>query len=114
MADEPGFGRIWLRGRREAGRHRAGLNGDRIAAAALRPADAEGLAAVSMRRLAAELGAGTMSLYRHVSGRDDVVELIVDAAYGDEPPPVPTGDWRADLRALAGTTMDNKWDIPKS
>jgi AcrR family transcriptional regulator len=57
-----------------------------------------------MRRLAAELGAGTMSLYRHVSGRDDVVELIVDAAYGDEPPPVPTGDWRADLRALAGRT----------
>lgn len=77
--------------------------GDRIAAAALRLAD-EGLAAVSMRRLAAELGAGTMSLYRHVSGRDDVVKLIVDAAYCSEPPPAPTGDWRADLRALTGRT----------
>ncbi|HLZ25815.1 MAG TPA: TetR/AcrR family transcriptional regulator C-terminal domain-containing protein [Chloroflexota bacterium] len=103
-ADEPAFGRIWLRRRRERERHRAGLDADRIAAAALRLADAEGLAAVSMRRLATELGAGTMSLYRHVSGRDDVVELIVDAAYGDEPPPAPTGDWRADLRALAGRT----------
>ncbi|MEW5853124.1 MAG: TetR/AcrR family transcriptional regulator C-terminal domain-containing protein [Myxococcota bacterium] len=99
MVDDPG--RIW---RRAAERRRAGLDGDRIAAAALRLADAEGLAAVSMRRLAAELGAGTMSLYRHVSGRDDVVELIVDAAWGSEPPPAPTGDWRADLRALAGRT----------
>src|SRR5690348_15466784 len=99
MTDDPG--RIW---RRAAERRRAGLDGDRIAAAALRIADAEGLAAVSMRRVAAELDAGTMSLYRHVSGRDDVVELIVDAAYGSEPPPAPTGDWRADLRALAGRT----------
>jgi AcrR family transcriptional regulator len=99
MVDDPG--RIW---RRAAKRRSAGRQGDRIANAALRLADAEGLAAVSMRRLAAKLRAGTMSLYRHVSGRDDVVELIVDAAYGSEPPPAPTGHWRADLRALAGRT----------
>jgi AcrR family transcriptional regulator len=94
-------GRLW---RRTEERKRAGLDGDRIAAAALKLADGEGLAAVSMRRLAAKLRAGTMSLYRHVSGREDVLELIVDAAYGSEPPPGPTGDWRADLRALAGRT----------
>ena len=94
-------GRIW---RRAAERRGAGRHGDRIAAAALRLADAEGLAALSMRRLAAKLRAGTMSLYRHVEGRDEVIELIVDAVYGSEPPPVPTGDWRADLRALASRT----------
>lgn len=95
---------IWQRRRREGDKPRVGLDGDRIAAAALRIADAEGLAAVSMRRVAAELGAGTMSLYRHVAGRDDVVELMIDAVYGTEPPPEPTGDWRADLSELAGRT----------
>jgi AcrR family transcriptional regulator len=98
------YGEIWRRQRRDGERSRAGLDGDRIAAAALRIADAEGLAAVSMRRVAAELGAGTMSLYRHVSGRDDVVELMIDLVDGTEPPPEPTGDWRADLRTVAERT----------
>jgi hypothetical protein len=44
------YGEIWRRQRRDGERSRAGLDGDRIAAAALRIADAEGLAAVSMRR----------------------------------------------------------------
>src|SRR2546429_919999 len=73
-----------------------------LVAAAVRVADAEGIAAVSMRRVAAEIGAGTMSLYRYVSRKDDLLDLMVDAALGEmDLPDAPSGDWRADLRLLA-------------
>ncbi|MEU8383173.1 TetR/AcrR family transcriptional regulator [Streptosporangium sp. NPDC048865] len=70
--------------------------------AAVRIADTEGLDALSMRRVAAELGTGAMSLYRYVLGKDALVELMVEAVFGEErrPDPVP-GDWRAGLEAAA-------------
>ena len=75
---------------------------DQVVAAAIRVADAEGLAAVSMRRIATEIGAGAMSLYTYVPDKDRLVDLMVDAV-GAETEPVPlTGDWRADLLAVAG------------
>jgi DNA-binding transcriptional regulator YhcF (GntR family) len=65
-------------------------------------ADAEGSSALSMRRVATELGVATMSLYRHVPSKDELVERMVDAAFGDhrlnEPPPA---DWVAALDAGA-------------
>lgn len=62
-------------------------------------ADREGLAAVTTRRVAAELGTGSASLYRHVATRADLLDLMVEAALGRyEPPPV-TGAWRADVVA---------------
>ncbi len=64
-------------------------------------ADAEGLEALSMRRLAADLGSGTTSLYRHVAGRDELLDLMVDAVRGEHPAQPPTGDWRADLGGVA-------------
>lgn len=57
-------------------------------------ADAEGSAALSMRRVATELGVATMSLYRHVPSKDDLVERMIDAVFDDHrltgPPPA---DW---------------------
>jgi AcrR family transcriptional regulator len=65
------------------------LTRQRVVRAAIKIADAEGLAAVSMRRIAAELGASAMSLYRHVDGKDELIHLMTDAVYGDDPPPAP-------------------------
>jgi AcrR family transcriptional regulator len=82
-----------------------GLTHAQIAAAAVRIGDAEGLPGLSMRRVASELGVGTMSLYRYVSCKEDLLDLMLDAAYGEVPlPDPPSGDWRADLRALAYRT----------
>jgi AcrR family transcriptional regulator len=73
-----------------------------IAAAAVRIADARGLDAVSMRHVAGELGCGTMSLYNYVPRKEDLYELMFDAAAGEyELPEQPSGDWRADMVALA-------------
>ncbi|MGH3189473.1 MAG: TetR/AcrR family transcriptional regulator [Streptosporangiaceae bacterium] len=74
----------------------------RIVAAAVRVADTEGLDAVSMGRVAAELGAAPMSLYRHVSAKEELLRLMVDAALGDSPGPLAPGEnWRAGLSRWA-------------
>ncbi|GGT09493.1 TetR/AcrR family transcriptional regulator C-terminal domain-containing protein [Nonomuraea spiralis] len=74
------------------------LTRQRIVREAVRIADGEGLAAVSMRRLAAELDASAMSLYRHVAGKDELVHLMTDAVYGEEPPAgQPPRGWRPQL-----------------
>jgi AcrR family transcriptional regulator len=73
-----------------------------ITEAAIKVADAEGLEAVSMRRVAQQIGAGTMSLYRYVPRKSDLFELMSDAVAGESPlSGMPSGDWRADLTALA-------------
>ncbi|QQQ73919.1 TetR/AcrR family transcriptional regulator C-terminal domain-containing protein [Saccharothrix sp. 6-C] len=70
--------------------------------AAIAIADAEGLDAVSMRRLAVELGVGPMSLYRHVENKDELVARMADEVFGelDLPTPGPPG-WRAGLELIA-------------
>ena len=80
----------------------AGLSLPRIVDAAVRVADAEGLDAVSMGRVAAELGAAPMSLYRHVSAKEELLGLMVDAAWGDSPGPLAPGEgWRSGLSRWA-------------
>ncbi|MFF0189185.1 TetR/AcrR family transcriptional regulator C-terminal domain-containing protein [Streptomyces sp. NPDC005244] len=96
---EPVPSSVWTRPRPEPRRRAPGV--DQYVAAALAVADAEGLAAVSMRRVAGDLGSGTASLYRYITNRDELVDLMVDAAQGEDPLPEPTGDWRADLGAVA-------------
>jgi AcrR family transcriptional regulator len=75
---------------------------DRIVAAAIRVADAEGLAALSMRRVAAEVGAAPMSLYRHVADKDDLVVQMMNTVFArtELPDPPPDG-WRARLELAA-------------
>ncbi|GAA4183882.1 TetR/AcrR family transcriptional regulator [Streptosporangium oxazolinicum] len=72
---------------------------------AIRVADTEGLDALSMRRVAAELGAGTMSLYRYVPGKDTLIELMVEAVFAESAPPDAApgdpGGWRAGLELAA-------------
>ncbi|MEV7417456.1 TetR family transcriptional regulator [Streptomyces sp. NPDC089919] len=80
----------------------AGLDRERITAAAVRLLDAEGLSGFSMRRLAAELGVTAMSLYWYVDTKDDLLELALDAALGELPLPAGAGTrWPDRLRALA-------------
>lgn len=70
--------------------------------AAIELADSEGVAALSIRKLAARLGAGAMSLYWYVASKDDLIDLIVDAVYGEVALPAqPSGDWRRDLAEVA-------------
>jgi AcrR family transcriptional regulator len=96
------FDLVWTRSDAENQRAKPAMSSDRIVEAALRIADLEGVAALSMRRLASELGSGTTSLYRHVAGKDDLIDLMVDSAYGEmDLPERPTGRWRDDLRFVA-------------
>ena len=79
-----------------------GLSLERIVDAGVHVAATEGLGAVSMSRVAAELGAATMALYRYVAAKDELLELMVDAAYGPPPdPPAPGEGWRAGLSRWA-------------
>ncbi|WP_033287972.1 TetR/AcrR family transcriptional regulator [Amycolatopsis jejuensis] len=71
-----------------------------VVATAVRLADLNGLAAVTMRRVADDLGVATMSLYTYVPGRDELLELMVDHANGELPGELPEG-WRAGLAAVA-------------
>jgi AcrR family transcriptional regulator len=85
---------LW--GLRETGRRgpKATLTPDDITRAAVAVADADGLGAVSMARVAAELGNSTMALYRHVRSKDELLALMADAAL-EGPPELPEDvDWR--------------------
>ncbi len=79
-----------------------GLSLERIVAAAVKIASRDGLEAVSMSRVAADLGASTMSLYRYVSAKDELVKLMVDAAWGPPPAAGPPGEgWRGAMSRWA-------------
>lgn len=78
-----------------------GLTLEGILRVAAQIADAEGLAALSMGRLAAELGFTTMSLYRYVASKDELLVLLMDTAVGQPPPHDVDLDSRAGLEAWA-------------
>ena len=73
---------------------------ERIADAAIAIADAEGLAAVSMQRVAADLGYTKMSLYRYLPGKAELVAAMIERAIG-EPPDLGGQPWREGLRTWA-------------
>jgi AcrR family transcriptional regulator len=100
---------IWQRIERSGRQARPTLTHAQIAAAAIELADAGGLEALTMRRLAERLGVATMGLYRYVRGKDELIELMVDAVYADAATAAAdvATDWRAamdrcahELRAL--------------
>jgi len=98
----PGLDLLW--GRREPGRRgpRRGLSVEDIVAAAIRVADAEGLDAVSMARVASELGFTTMSLYRYVASKDELLQLMWNgSAQGAEDLKLQGDGWRPRLRSWA-------------
>jgi AcrR family transcriptional regulator len=115
-ADElPGL--IWERPEPDERRASTPLTRAQVVAAAVRLGDAEGLAAVSIRNVAAALGVRPMRLYSHVSGKGDLLELMIDAVYaeighhagiGAAARAVPAADesWRSQVRTLAHATRD--------
>jgi AcrR family transcriptional regulator len=98
---------VWMLPDRPGRGPRPAHSREQITAAAIRIADAEGLDAVTMRRLAAGIGCGTMTLYRYVPTKDHLLDLMIDATEGEVLfPDVPAGDWRAGLRAVAWMQRD--------
>ena len=96
------------------------LSRERVMRAAVDVADAEGISAVSMRRIGQELGVEAMSLYNHVAGKDALLDAMVEhvaaevnAAVADLDSPDPARDWQGALRAraLAARTvmLRHKW-----
>jgi AcrR family transcriptional regulator len=81
---------------------RPNLTHDQIARTAVEIADAEGLGAVSMRHLAERLGVATMGLYRYVTGKDEIYELMLDAVVAEID--LPDGGWREVADAYARQT----------
>jgi AcrR family transcriptional regulator len=91
-----------------------GMSVEEIVRAAIAIADADGLPAVSMQRVAKEFGFTTMSLYRYVPGKGELIDLMVDTAVGP-PPDLSTiaGGWRPQLAEWASLTwaffQEHRW-----
>jgi AcrR family transcriptional regulator len=93
---------VWLRPAGAARQARPAFSREVITRVAIDLADQKGLAAVSMRRVAACLGSAPTSLYWYFSDKSQLYELMVDAVVGEiELPERPSGDWRADLASIA-------------
>jgi AcrR family transcriptional regulator len=98
----PGLDLLW--GRRGPGRRgpQRGLSVDDVVAAAIAVADAEGLEALSMARVAKEIGFTTMGLYRYVTSKDELLQLMWNAsAQGAEELELTGDGWRARIRSWA-------------
>ncbi|MEV0929835.1 TetR/AcrR family transcriptional regulator [Streptomyces phaeochromogenes] len=122
-AKRPARTSVWLEGKAPRGGGARGgqpssLDRDRITEVTVRLLDAEGLAKFSMRRLAAELNVTAMSVYWYVDTKDDLLELALDAVFGELELPDPESgeDWREQLRALAvgyrGLLVRHPWVSP--
>lgn len=94
---------LWRTGEHSERRGRKhGLSVERIVRTAIELADSEGVAALSMRRVAERLGVGTMSLYTYVPGKSELLDVMIDTVHGElgrhhEAP----GGWRARLELIA-------------
>ena len=78
---------------------RGRLNRERVVSAAIALADENGAEALSMRRLAQDLGVVPMALYKHVSDKDELLDAMIDAVFSRVAPPEPGAGWQAALRA---------------
>ncbi|GII58285.1 TetR family transcriptional regulator [Planotetraspora thailandica] len=106
---------LWRTGERASRKGKPDLSVDRIVRAAIEVADAEGITALSMRKVADQLGVGTMSLYTYVPGKAELVDVMVDTVCGEMPMPadgppdgpeeVP-GGWRERLERIARDNLE--------
>ena len=94
---------------------RAGLSREQVLDAALDLVDRDGVAALSMRRLGAELGVEAMSLYNHVPSKADLLDGLIDLVFSEIEPPSGTAGWRAAMweRAIAirAVLSRHRWAI---
>ncbi|WP_020666101.1 TetR/AcrR family transcriptional regulator [Amycolatopsis nigrescens] len=111
-AEEQPFPSVWTRPPRQR-REQPSLSREQIVAAALRLMDAEGIDALSMRKLGTLLNAGATSMYTHVANKDELIELVVDEVYGEVELPVPGADWLAAVTGCAhsirATVLRHPW-----
>ncbi|WP_406203228.1 TetR/AcrR family transcriptional regulator C-terminal domain-containing protein [Kitasatospora sp. NBC_01560] len=103
---------VWARQQREP--DQPSLSRAAIVREAVVMLDADGVEALSMRKLGARLNAGATSLYRHVATKDELMELAVDEVFGEIAiPPADTPDWRAAVvaasEAFRATTLRHRW-----
>ncbi|WLQ41611.1 TetR/AcrR family transcriptional regulator C-terminal domain-containing protein [Streptomyces laculatispora] len=99
---------LWLSPDRPRRGRRPAFSREAITAAAVALADAEGIDAVTMRRVAAEVGAGVMSLYSYAPDKETLLDLMIDHVSGELPASAPlTGDWRTDLKAVGHLQRDH-------
>lgn len=82
------------------------MSRDRIARAGLELADREGVDALSMRRLADELGAGTMTLYGHFTDKRELLDAVIDTAVADLELPRFEGTWRDQIRQFGAYSRE--------
>ena len=103
-----GIDTVWARDEEQSSGPQP-LSRDAIVAAAIEIADADGLEAVSIRRLATKLDARPMSLYSHIGRKGDLIDLMVDEVLAGAiiPGGVPTDDWREALRQIAQRTRES-------
>jgi AcrR family transcriptional regulator len=106
---------IWQRAEAARGSHKLGFAS--ITGAAMELADKGGLEDVSIRKIANRLESGTMSLYRYVLGKNDLWDLMLDAAFGEiSLPSSPAKNWRRDLILVAvetrRTMLRHPWLVP--
>jgi AcrR family transcriptional regulator len=89
------------------------LSRERILETAVAVADRDGIDALSMRKLAMQLGVDPMSLYNHVRDKDDLLDGMVDAVIGEIEPSIGDSDWRSSLRGTIlgarGTLLRHPW-----
>ncbi|MEW2353951.1 TetR/AcrR family transcriptional regulator [Spirillospora sp. NPDC029432] len=77
------------------------LTAEEIVRTAIGLADAEGLDTLSMRRIAERLGVSAMSIYTYVPGKSELIDVMLDRAYGELTPPPDGAGWRAALEHIA-------------
>lgn len=94
---------------------REALTRHRVLSAALELADTGGLEALSMRRLGEAVGVEAMSLYNHVSNKEDLLDGMIDLVFGEVELPEPGGDWRLAMRRRAASMRQvlsrHRWAI---
>lgn len=99
-----------------AGAPRAPLSRDRVLRAALAVADRGGIAALTIRSLAQELGVKAMTVYYYVANKDEILDGIIDLVFGEMYLPAVGGDWRAELseraRSARRVLRDHPWATP--
>lgn len=95
---------------------RVPLNRERVLRGAIAVADAGGLASLTMRSLAEELGVKPMSLYHHVANKDEILDGIIDVVFSEIELPVDDPDWRSAMRRRAISARSvlgrHPWAVP--
>ena len=91
------------------------LSRERVLETAVALADQRGAEALTMRKLAAELGVEAMSLYNHVENKNDLLDGMINLVFGEIEVPPPGGDWKSELRTRATSTRTalnrHRWAI---